>query len=96
HSGLLLVRGTAQRRGPRATVVGTMAWDLEALAAARRGHGPEAVVQFLGASGTSSPETGELQWAIRMEAGAELRPTPTCGRSANLKALGYTSPGSPG
>ncbi|WP_197363853.1 DNA polymerase III subunit alpha, partial [Streptomyces clavuligerus] len=47
HSGLLLVRGTVQRRGGRATVVGTMAWDLEALALARRDGGPEAVRRLL-------------------------------------------------
>jgi error-prone DNA polymerase len=95
----LLVRGTAQKRGPRTTVVGTMAWDLEALATARRDHGPEAVLQLLGETGTSSPDTGQPQRTIRMDTGAELHPyadlQPAGDRSANLKALGYTSPGSP-
>jgi error-prone DNA polymerase len=40
HSGLLLVRGTVEARGPRRTVVGEMVWDLEAVAAVRRDHGP--------------------------------------------------------
>ncbi|WTF00401.1 hypothetical protein OHB14_01945 [Streptomyces sp. NBC_01613] len=39
HSGLLLVRGTVEVRGPRRTVVGEMAWDLDEVAAARRDHG---------------------------------------------------------
>ncbi|MFF8957627.1 DNA polymerase III subunit alpha [Streptomyces sp. NPDC014894] len=51
HSGLLLVRGAVQRRGGRGTVVGTMAWDLEALAVARRDDGPEAVHRLLGTGG---------------------------------------------
>ncbi|MFE2342918.1 DNA polymerase III subunit alpha, partial [Streptomyces sp. NPDC059431] len=37
HSGLLLVRGTVEARGPRRTVVGRMVWDLEEVAAARPG-----------------------------------------------------------
>ncbi|WP_128375567.1 DNA polymerase III subunit alpha [Streptomyces cavernae] len=49
HSGLLLVRGTVQVRGTRRTVVGTMAWDLDEIAAARRDHGPEAALALLGA-----------------------------------------------
>ncbi len=40
HSGMLLVRGTVEARGPRRTVVGEMVWDLEEVAAARRDHGP--------------------------------------------------------
>ncbi|GAA3126142.1 hypothetical protein GCM10020254_86940 [Streptomyces goshikiensis] len=50
HSALLLVRGTVEARGPRRTVVGQMVWDLEELAAARRDHGPEAVLTLLGQS----------------------------------------------
>ncbi|MGW3850212.1 DNA polymerase III subunit alpha [Streptomyces fagopyri] len=49
HSGLLLVRGTVQVRGTRRTVVGTMAWDLDEIAAARRDNGPEAALALLGA-----------------------------------------------
>ncbi|MHA4816910.1 DNA polymerase III subunit alpha [Streptomyces aculeolatus] len=48
HSGLLLVRGTVQVRGTRRTVVGTMAWDLDRIAAARRDDGPEAALALLG------------------------------------------------
>ncbi len=50
HSALLLVRGTVEARGPRRTVVGQMVWDLEELAAARRDHGPAAVLDLLGQS----------------------------------------------
>jgi error-prone DNA polymerase len=44
HSGLLLVRGTVEARGPRRTVVGAMAWDLEQLATVRRDHGSQAAL----------------------------------------------------
>ncbi|GAA3827175.1 hypothetical protein GCM10022206_77330 [Streptomyces chiangmaiensis] len=47
HSGLLLVRGTVERRGNRRTVVGQMVWDLEEVAAARRDLGPEAALKLL-------------------------------------------------
>ncbi|MFJ6698277.1 DNA polymerase III subunit alpha [Streptomyces sp. NPDC091272] len=53
HSGLLLVRGQVQVRGPRRSVVGTMVWDLDTLAAARRDHGPQAVLHLLGRHDTS-------------------------------------------
>src|SRR6478735_11599272 len=48
HNGLLLVRGTVEARGPRRTVVGQEVWNLEKLAAARRDHGPQAVLDLLG------------------------------------------------
>lgn len=48
HSGLLLVRGTVEARGPRRTVVGEMVWDLDAAAATRRDHGPHAALDLLG------------------------------------------------
>ena len=57
HSGLLLVRGTIQRRGGRNTVTGSMVWDLDDLAAARRDHGPEAVHRLLGPDATPTPAT---------------------------------------
>ncbi|WP_432973894.1 DNA polymerase III subunit alpha [Dactylosporangium sp. CA-233914] len=48
HSGLLVVRGTLQRRGPRSlTVVGTHAWDLAAVHAAYRALGPNTVRRLL-------------------------------------------------
>ncbi|QIB49568.1 DNA polymerase III subunit alpha [Streptomyces aureoverticillatus] len=53
HCGLLLVRGTVEARGPRRTVVGEMAWDLEAVAATRRDHGPQAALDLLGHSSTA-------------------------------------------
>jgi error-prone DNA polymerase len=108
HSGLLLVRGTVQRRGPRNTLVGTMAWDLEALAAARRDHGPEAVARLLGNTHLPTepqpqpqpqPEP-ERERTISMGTGAQLHLwadlQPAGERAANLRALGYTSPGSAG
>ncbi len=55
HSGLLLVRGTVQVRGTRRTIVGTMAWDLEQIAAARRDNGPQAALELLGAPGPPAP-----------------------------------------
>lgn len=48
HSGLLLVRGTVEARGPRRTVVGQAVWDLDTVAAARRDHGPQAALALLG------------------------------------------------
>ncbi|MDQ0938533.1 DNA polymerase III subunit alpha [Streptomyces sp. V1I1] len=105
HSGLLLVRGTIQRRGGRNTITGTMVWDLDKLAAARRDHGPEAVHRLLGPDATPTPATptarGDApQRTITQETGAELHPwadlQPAGQRSADLKALGYTSPGSAG
>ena len=102
HSGLLLVRGTVQRRGPRNTIVGSMAWDLDALAAARRDHGPEAVLKLLDADRlqpTPAQPDGP-QRTIRHETGAQLHPwadlQPAGDRSADVSKLGYTSPGSPG
>ncbi|MER7005426.1 DNA polymerase III subunit alpha [Dactylosporangium sp. NPDC000555] len=51
HSGLLVLRGTLQRRGPRSlTAVGTHAWDLTAVHAACRALGPDAVRQLLAAT----------------------------------------------
>ncbi|MFD9519722.1 DNA polymerase III subunit alpha [Streptomyces sp. NPDC059979] len=103
HSALLLVRGTVEARGPRRTVVGQMVWDLEELAAARRDHGPEAVLTLLGQSEPApTPAQGpvpERTIAVgtagaRMHPYADLQPAGT--RAADLKALGYTSPGSAG
>ncbi|MFE7129738.1 DNA polymerase III subunit alpha [Streptomyces sp. NPDC057638] len=65
HSGLLLVRGTVQRRGERSTVVGAMAWDLEALAVARRDGGPEAVHRLLGPAGMLVPAGGARRGGTR-------------------------------
>ncbi|MFF4227996.1 DNA polymerase III subunit alpha [Streptomyces sp. NPDC001820] len=104
HSGLLLVRGTIQRRGGRNTVTGSMVWDLDVLAAARRDHGPEAVLRLLGPDAPTPADhnTGSRprQRTIEHETGATLHPwadlQPAGERSADLKALGYTSPGSAG
>ncbi|MCM2391409.1 DNA polymerase III subunit alpha [Streptomyces albipurpureus] len=90
HSGLLLVRGTVQRRGGRGTIVGTMAWDLEALAVARRDEGPEAVHRLLGPAVTPVSQSsgdgaqpamddspapgGRPRRTIAQETGASLHP----------------------
>ncbi|MFI6528167.1 DNA polymerase III subunit alpha [Streptomyces uncialis] len=97
HSSLVLVRGKVQRRGTRATVVGERAWDLEALGAARRDHGPDAVHQLLGAPAApvaASPPARVLHLpnGAQLQAWADL--VPAGERTANLKA--YASPGSAG
>ncbi|MFI5801255.1 DNA polymerase III subunit alpha [Streptomyces sp. NPDC051561] len=98
HSGLLLVRGTVEERGPRRTVVGSMVWDLDALAEARRDHGPEAVLQLLGRRTTSptpaQPHRTLPHGATRLHPWADLQPAGT--RSADLTAYGHRSPGSAG
>ncbi|MCZ4121007.1 DNA polymerase III subunit alpha [Streptomyces sp. H39-S7] len=102
HSGLLLVRGTVQRRGPRRTVVGSRVWDLEALAAARRDHGPEAVVRLLGDTALPGPTPAQSpqRTLANGTTGAVLHPwadlQPAGTRSANLTKLGHISPGSAG
>ncbi|NUK26889.1 OB-fold nucleic acid binding domain-containing protein, partial [Streptomyces lunaelactis] len=102
HSGLLLVRGSVQRRGPRNTVVGSMAWDLEALAAARRDHGPEAVLRMLDQPDLkpTPAQPGAPQRTIPQATGSELHPwadlQPAGTRSADVSKLGHRSPGSPG
>lgn len=97
HSSMVLVRGKVQRRGTRATVVGDRAWDLEALAAARRDHGPDAVHQLLGApaapaAGSPPARVLHLPNGAQLQAWADL--VPAGDRTANLKA--YASPGSAG
>ncbi|GGZ89964.1 DNA-directed DNA polymerase [Streptomyces subrutilus] len=103
HSALLLVRGTVEARGPRRTVVGQMVWDLEELAAARRDHGPEAVLALLGQNelaptpaqhGAPARTLANGTTGARLHPYADLQPAGT--RAADLKSLGYTSPGSPG
>ncbi|MFJ7255785.1 DNA polymerase III subunit alpha [Streptomyces sp. NPDC098085] len=100
HSGLLLVRGTVQVRGTRRTVVGTMAWDLDRIAAARRDHGPEAALTLLGADHPHPTPAQPRRTLADGTAGARLHPyadlQPAGSRSADLKKLGYTSPGSAG
>ncbi|MDX2576676.1 DNA polymerase III subunit alpha [Streptomyces scabiei] len=103
HSGLLLVRGTVEARGPRRTVVGEMAWDLDEVAAARRDHGPQAALDLLG---RTSPAPTPAQTATPQRtltdgtAGARLHPyadlLPAGTRSADLRRLGHRSQGSAG
>ncbi|MFE6892982.1 DNA polymerase III subunit alpha [Streptomyces sp. NPDC057694] len=100
HSGLLLVRGTVQVRGTRRTVVGTMAWDLDEIAAARRDNGPEAALALLGASRPHPTPAQPGRTLANGTTGARLHPyadlQPAGSRSADLKKFGYTSPGSAG
>ncbi|MEU0389185.1 DNA polymerase III subunit alpha [Streptomyces chartreusis] len=101
HSGLLLVRGNVQRRGERNTVTGSMVWDLEQLAAARRDHGPEAVQRLLGAGADVPPAPRtEPHRTITHETGATMHPwadlQPPGQRAADLTKLGHQSPGSAG
>ncbi|MCN9243936.1 DNA polymerase III subunit alpha [Streptomyces sp. RY43-2] len=100
HSGLLLVRGTVQVRGTRRTVVGTMAWDLEQIAAARRDHGPEAALALLGADRPHPTPAQPQRTLANGTTGARLHPyadlLPAGDRSADLRKLGYTSPGAAG
>ncbi len=57
HSWLLLVRGTVQRRGPRAlSVVGQAAWDLAELAALRESGGLDAVAARLAERPEGDPD----------------------------------------
>ncbi|MFD4413201.1 DNA polymerase III subunit alpha [Streptomyces sp. NPDC058476] len=103
HSGLLLVRGTVEARGPRRTVVGEMVWDLDEVATARRDHGPQAALDLLG---RTSPAPTPAQPAAPQRtladgtAGARLHPyadlQPSGTRSADLRRLGHRSPGSSG
>ncbi|MFF4188948.1 DNA polymerase III subunit alpha [Streptomyces sp. NPDC001691] len=112
HSGLLLVQGTVERRGPRRTVVGARVWDLDELAAERRDNGLDAALALVGASAPqptpAQPPSG-TQERVRRDgqrtlvngtAGARLHPyadlQPAGTRSADLKALGHTSRGSAG
>ncbi|WP_331736209.1 DNA polymerase III subunit alpha (plasmid) [Streptomyces anulatus] len=111
HSGLLLVRGTVTARGPRRTVVGEQAWDLDQVATARRDHGPQAALDLLGTT-TPAPTPAESGASSRAPsatggrtltdgtAGARLHPyadlQPAGTRSADLRRLGHRSPGSAG
>ncbi|MGW3289151.1 DNA polymerase III subunit alpha [Streptomyces sp. NPDC001002] len=100
HSGLLLVRGTVQVRGTRRTVVGSMAWDLDEIAGARRDNGPEAALALLGESRPHPTPAQPQRTLTDGTAGARLHPyadlQPAGTRSADLKKFGHRSPGSAG
>ncbi|MFJ9567566.1 DNA polymerase III subunit alpha [Streptomyces fuscichromogenes] len=100
HSGLLLIRGTVQVRGTRRTVVGSMAWDLDEIAAARRDNGPEAALALLGRSRPHPTPAQPHRTLADGTAGARLHPyadlQPAGTRSADLKKFGHRSPGSAG
>ncbi|WP_329389457.1 DNA polymerase III subunit alpha [Streptomyces sp. NBC_01716] len=100
HSGLLLVRGTVQVRGTRRTIVGSMVWDLDEIAAARRDNGPEAALALLGASHPQPTPAQPRRTLANGTTGARLHPyadlQPPGSRSADLKKFGHTSSGSAG
>ncbi|MER6443390.1 hypothetical protein ABT275_45055 [Streptomyces sp. NPDC001185] len=98
HSGLLLMRGTLEARGPRRTVVGEMAWNLEEVAAARRDHGPQAALDLLGRT-APCPPAGQAapQHTLPRRRHCGSPPAPVCEtRAADLRRLGHRSPGSAG
>ncbi|MFI6689200.1 DNA polymerase III subunit alpha [Streptomyces sp. NPDC050485] len=104
HSGLLLIQGTVERRGPRRTVVGHRVWDLDELAGERRDNGLEAALALIGALALqptpAQDEEQEQRTLVNGTAGARLHPyadlQPAGTRSADLTALGHTSQGSAG
>ncbi len=101
HHGLLLVRGKIEARGPRRTVVGEMAWDLDELAAARATHGPQAVLDLLGQAPAPTPaQAGPSRTIPVGTAGALMHPwsdlQPAGSRSADLTRFGHKSQGSAG
>lgn len=100
HSGLLLVRGTVEARGPRRTVVGEMVWDLDEVAAARRDHGPQAALDLLGRTTPAPTPAAPARTLADGTAGARLHPyadlQPAGSRSADLRRLGHRSQGSAG
>ncbi|EGE39534.1 DNA polymerase III, alpha subunit [Streptomyces sp. ACT-1] len=101
HHGMLLVRGTVEARGPRRTVVGEMAWDLDELATARATHGPQAVLDLLGQAPSPTPaQPGPGRSIPDGTAGSRLHPwsdlQPAGTRSADLTRYGHRSPGSAG
>ncbi|WP_415953850.1 DNA polymerase III subunit alpha [Streptomyces sp. KLOTTS4A1] len=109
HSGLLLVRGTVEKRGNRRTVVGQMAWDLDHVATTRRDDGPEAALQLLGRTTPAptpphttteapAPTAGRAlkdgTAGAKLNAWSDLQPAGT--RTADVRRLGHRSPGSAG
>lgn len=99
HSGLLLVRGTVQRRAPNAlSVVCQAAWNLAELIELRRGGGLDAVAARLAATPADAPETAgraiELPTGARMHPWSDLQPAGE--RSAPARRLWHASPGSAG
>jgi error-prone DNA polymerase len=100
HSGLLLVRGSVEARGPRRTVVGQLVWDLEELATVRRDHGPQAALDLLGRAAPAPTPAQPERTLVDGTAGAQLHPyadlQPAGTRSADLRRLGHRSPGSAG
>ncbi|MES9504002.1 DNA polymerase III subunit alpha [Streptomyces koyangensis] len=70
HSGLLLVAGTVEARGPRRTVAGRTVWDLDDVAAVRRDRGPQAALQLIGRTGPAPTPAIPAHTEPDQEAGA--------------------------
>ena len=102
HSGLLLVRGKVQRRGPRSlSVVGSAAWDLLELAELRRTGGLDAVAARLAEQHERpEPGTGDPGRTIRSANGFEMNPwadlKPAGNDARGGRKLWHSSPGSAG
>jgi error-prone DNA polymerase len=110
HSWLLLVRGTVQRRGPRAlSVVGQAAWDLAELATLREAGGLDAVATALAEDGVgeagdqrdqhvdeSTNRHIELSTGYTLHPWADLRPAGESAKSTKSAKLWHSSPGSAG
>ncbi len=80
-----------------------MVWDLDAVAQARRDHGPQAALDLLGRtapSPTPAQPTAPQRTLAEGTAGARLHPyadlQPAGARSADLKRLGHRNQGSAG
>jgi error-prone DNA polymerase len=102
HSWLLLVRGTVQRRGPRAlSVVGQAAWNLAELAALRRAGGLDAVAARLAESESHDEEGREgvdesTKRHIELSTGYTLHPWADLRPAGESPKLWHSSPGSAG
>jgi error-prone DNA polymerase len=108
HSWLLLVRGTVQRRGPRAlSVVGEAAWNLAELASLRETGGLDAVAAALaedaGDGGVGDQHVDEsakrhieLSTGYTLHPWADLKPAGESPKSAKSAKLWHSSPGSAG
>ncbi|MEV0966824.1 DNA polymerase III subunit alpha [Streptomyces sp. NPDC049910] len=102
HSGLLLVRGKIQRRGPRSlSVVGSAAWDLMELAELRRTGGLDAVASRLADHRERpAPEASGRGRTVHVANGVEMNPwadlRPAGSDSMGGRKFWHSSPGSAG
>ncbi|MFB8236252.1 DNA polymerase III subunit alpha [Kitasatospora purpeofusca] len=99
HSGMLLIRGTVTRRGPKASVVATACWDLAELAALRSADGLDAVAGRLAQplprpAGQSPVHPEVMPTGARRHPWADLQPPGE--RTPSPRRLAHSSPGSAG